>query len=288
MEMLVMKTCVMLIGLVAILASGGALAAEPTEDDARQPAAPALRVTLLTQSVGFTHGVVKSSGDEPNLVEKTWQQLADENSFKLTIIRDATKLPDLLPRTEVLVMYTTGNLPLNDEQFAAFEKWIRDGGGVLGIHPATDTWKKHDRWPGIIGGTFNGHPWNAGDTVTIKVLDPQHPATAHLDPSMTFKEEIYQFSGFEPEKVRVLIGLDMEKTAKKKPYFVPIAWVKQLDKGRVFYTSLGHREDIWAADWYHKHLVQAALWSAGRIDGDATPNPELTAKEDAKAKAAAR
>lgn len=250
---------------------------------------PPLRVALLTQSAGYTHGVVKPRGDKPSRVEATWRQIVadSDDAMTLTVLKDVTELPDRLDQIDLLVMYTTGDLPLNERQFAAFERWLRDGGGLLGIHPATDTWKNDDRWAEIIGGIFDGHPWGAGDTVTLKVLDAEHPTTAHLDASLTIKEEIYQFRDFDPEPVRVLIGLDMERTAKKRPYFVPVAWCRLLDDGRVYYTSLGHRDDVWTADWYQTHLTQAALWAGGRIEGDATPNPKVAAAEQRAAEAAA-
>ena len=97
----------------------------------------------------------------------------------------------------------------------------------------------------MIGGTFNGHPWNAGDTVAISVHDTKHPASRMWGDEFTIKDEIYQYQHWQPEKVHVLMSLDMAKCKPKRPYQVPISWVKDYGQGKVFYTNLGHREETW-------------------------------------------
>ena len=76
----------------------------------------------------------------------------------------------------------------------------------------------------------------------------------------------------------------MAKTAKKEPYHVPIAWVKNYGEGKVFYISLGHREDVWTNETYQQSLLGGIKWILGQAEGNATPNPELSQAQDAKAK----
>jgi type 1 glutamine amidotransferase len=137
----------------------------------------------------------------------------------------------------------------------------------------------------MLGGTFNGHPWGANETVTITVHDQDHPLSKPWGAEFTLKDEIYQFKNWQPEKVKVLMSLNMAKCQLKKPYHVPIAWVKNYGDGKVFHMSLGHREDVWTNPVYMESLLGGIKWILGIKPGDATPNPELSAAQDEKAKA---
>jgi type 1 glutamine amidotransferase len=166
--------------------------------------------------------------------------------------------------------------------------WLKqEGHAFLGVHSAADTYEDYEPYWDMIGGSFDGHPWNAGSTVTIAVHDKNHPASAPWGDEVVIQDEIYQFKNWQPEKVRVLMSLNMEKTDLKKPRHVPVLWVKEYGKGRVMHMSLGHREDVWTNPTYQKSLLGGIRWLAGLADGDATPNPELSAEEQAKAEKAA-
>ncbi|MEX1017765.1 MAG: ThuA domain-containing protein [Phycisphaeraceae bacterium] len=273
-------TCIMVTGLALAL-----FAATAHADEADQPA----RLTLLLESRGYEHDVVKPRDDGPSVVEQVLAGLGETSgAFEITTLRDVRQLTaDRLAETDIVAFYTTGDLPFAEGQYEAFEQWVEQGGRFLGLHSATDTLKDHDRYPKLIGGTFHGHPWNAGDTVTIQVHDADHPAAAPYAPEATFREEIYQFRNFDPQAVRVLISLDMARTEKKRSYHVPIAWSRAFGDGRVFYTSLGHREDVWRSDAYQAHLLGAIQWLMGKAEGSAAPNPDLHERETAKAREAA-
>ena len=252
------------------------------------------RVALVTQSEGFVHDVVKDKGGgeegESSVVVRTFERLARERRFEVVAIDDAATLtPERMRNFAAIAFYTTGDLPMSDEVLDALRAWVEAGGGLMGIHPATDTFKDNAKWYELMGGVFDGHPWSSRDTITLKVHDADHPITRPYaeEAKRTFREEIYQHKRFDPSKVRVLMSLDMEATAKKKPYHVPIAWVKEVGEGRVFYTSLGHREDVWESEAYRAHLAAGLDWLLGRVEADATPNPDVSRREDEAAKKAA-
>ncbi len=266
------RSLVVLLGACLLLISGVARAADKPH------------VILLTQSAGYDHDVVKRKDGQPSLVEQTFATLADRLGFTVEDTRDARTLtPGKIKSARLIVFYTTGELPFTDDSFNAFDQWIKDGGAFLGIHPATDTFHKppfHDKYNNIINGEFDGHPWTADTTVTLKVLDDKHPAMKGFPQSFTHQEEIYQFKNFDPEQVHVLLCLDMAKTALKKPRFIPIAWCKDYGKGKVFYTSLGHRADLWTSSVYQNHLAGAIQWLLGREKYDVTPNPDVSRREE--------
>src|SRR5687768_6421834 len=258
-----------------------ALAASSAHAQATQPA----KAIVVTQSKGFEHDVVKEQNGQPSLVERTMREIGEKSKL-LTVehTKDASILtPEKLKDVKLIVLYTTGDLPVAPE---ILDKWVNDGGALLGIHPATDTFKENPTYFKLIGGTFDGHPWNANETVTIKVHDQNHPASKPFGASYSLKDEIYQHKNFDPKSCRVLISLDMETTALKKARHTPIAWCKEVGKGKVFYTSLGHREDVWTNPKFQQHLTGAIAWLLGAEKGDATPNPQTSAQEEEIAKKA--
>ncbi len=243
------------------------------------------KLLLMTQSKGFVHDVVKRKDGQPCAVEKIFQQLADKTRlFTVESSQDASILtPQKLKTVDIVVFYTTLDLPMKPEDLDAF---VKNGGSFLGLHSATDTFHGNKIYLNLINGEFAEHPWTQEKTVTIKVLDPKSPMAAPwLDGGgMTFREEIYHQTNFDPSQVHVILGLDMAKTELKKPYFVPIAWCKEYGKGKVFYTSLGHRQDVWENPRYQDHLIAAIKWLEGLTPADATPNPQVSEHEDEIAK----
>lgn len=178
----------------------------------------------------------------------------------------------------VVFASTTGMLPIPDPQ--GLLDWINAGHAFIGIHAASDTFH---RWPGyleMLGGEFDHH----GAQVSVECLneDPQHPATAHLGKSWTLtQEEMYQFKKYDPTKVHGLLGLDKKPQAPFPPGHYPVSWCKAYGTGRVFYSSLGHREDIIDADpemknrvnsveiskAYQQHVLGGIEWALGLKPG---------------------
>ena len=169
-----------------------------------------------------------------------------EAAWEVTLKAALQKLSpaNLAPYDGVVFASTTGDLPIPDKQ--GFLDWIKAGHAFIGIHSATDTFHK---WPGyldMIGGEFKEH----GPQVSVDCLnlDPKNPATASLPQVWTItQEEIYQFKNYEPGKVHELLVLDKNPTTKAPGHYA-LVWCKTYGKGRVFYTALGHREDLIDAD----------------------------------------
>lgn len=184
----------------------------------------------------------------------------------------------------IIFANTTGDLPLPDKD--AFLNWIKAGHGFMGMHSATDTFRGHtplDPYTLMIGGEFKHH----GAQVVVDCInqDAKHPACSDFGPTFQLKDEIYLLNGFERNTVHGLLTLDKHPN-DKTPGDYPISWCKQYGKGRVFYTSLGHREDVWDVNTapsfkrenapevsraYQKHILGGIKWALGLAKGDATP-----------------
>jgi type 1 glutamine amidotransferase len=158
----------------------------------------------------------------------------------------------------VVFASTTGDLPLPDRQ--GFLDWIASGKAFVGIHAATDTFPGFPPYIAMIGGQFLKH----GPQVKVDVLveDPEHPATKGMASPTAVFDEIYQMKNFDKAKVHTLLALDKHPN-EGTPGSYPLAWSREHGKGRVFYTALGHREDVLEADWYKKHLLGGILWALG-------------------------
>lgn len=174
----------------------------------------------------------------------------------------------------VVFASTTGDLPIPDPQ--GLLDWIKAGHAFIGIHAASDTFH---HWPGYIemlGGEFEHH----GPQLGVECLnqDPHHPATASVPPVWTItQEEMYQFKNYDPAKVHDLLILDKRPQEPRPPGHYPVSWCKTYGNGKVFYTSLGHREDVWDADpemhdrknspeiskTYQAHLLGGIEWALG-------------------------
>jgi type 1 glutamine amidotransferase len=225
-----------------------------------QPPA-ARRVLYLTQSAGFKHDVLPLS-------EKILSDIGQKHGFAVTVSGDASTITagSLEPYAAV-VFYTTGELPMNDEQKAALMAWIRSGKGFVGVHSATDTFYQWPEYGEMIGGYFDEHPWNT--QVTMKVEDHGHASTKHLGRTWTIADEIYQFKNYSRGDKHVLLSLDVAsvdltvKGVKRTDGDFANAWYKSWGSGRVFYTALGHKPEVWQDPAYQQHLAGGITWAMG-------------------------
>ena len=230
------------------------------------------RLLVVTVTKGFRHSSIPTA-------EAVLQKLADQ-SGKWTV-DFARNDEELMAKTTaealegyegVIFANTTGMLPLADPAY--FIDWIKDGHAFIGMHSATDTFKDFPEFVEMIGGSFRSH--GAQATVEALVEDPKHPATRHFTGSYIVHDEIYLLNNYYREKVHLLLTLDKHPN-NKTPGHYPICWNKKIGKGRMFYTSLGHREDVWEASPYQKHIVGGIEWALKLQSGSAEPQ-NLSAK----------
>jgi len=254
-----------------------------------QAAEPQPRVLMLTESKGFVHAPVKRTEGELAPSEVAMRQLSlDSGAFTLELSQDASTAitKENLKRFDVVLFYTTGKLPIKDDEMNYFVNvWLKQPKhGFIGIHSATDTLKDDPRYVELVGGSFNGHPWTQNTKVAMTVHEPSHPTVAAFGKALLMPEEIYQYSQFVPENVRVLMSLDMSGSDVKRPYHVPVAWVRSWGEGRIFYNNMGHRPDTWTNKQFLDSVLSSIRWTAGLTDGPTAPNPELSAAQQEKAK----
>lgn len=223
-------------------------------------AASKRRLLYINHSAGFKHETAKSSGP---VVEELGRK---SGAFEAVVTDDVSQInADNLKKFDAIMFYTTGELPISDDQKKAFLDFIRKGKGFVGIHSATDTFYKWPEYGELIGGYFDRHPWH--QDVRVKVEDRKHPATRHLGESFTIRDEIYQFRDWSRDKVHVLLSLDVtsidlnKKDVRRTDKDFALAWTDTFGKGRMFYTALGHRPEVWQDERFQQHLVGGIRWA---------------------------
>ncbi len=241
----------------AILMGSPAPAARFTPRAAR---AGETAVLVFTRTTGFRHDSI------PDAIAAV-RRIASENGLAVDATEDPSAFTDanLAPYRAVLFLLTTGDV-LDDEQQDAFERWIRAGGGWVGVHSASDT--EYD-WPfygDLVGAYFAGHP--EIQPAALRVEDRVHPATAALPEVWPRTDEWYNFRANPRPSVHVLATLD-ESTYSGGSMGAdhPIAWCHEIAGGRAFYTAGGHTRESYAEPLFLAHLTGGILWAAGLEPG---------------------
>jgi len=156
--------------------------------------------------------------------------------------------------------------------------FVKSGKGVVGIHAATDCFYNWPEFGEMMGGYFDGHPWH--EKVGIKVDDPDHPVTAAFGGKpFNITDEIYQLRmPYSRHNLRVLLSLDTDKTDMSKKGIhrtdgdFAVSWVRSYGKGRVFYCSLGHRNEIFWNPTVLRHYLDGIQFAMGDLPADTTPS----------------
>ena len=215
------------------------------------------RVLIVTATAGFRHSSIATA-------EAVMARLAPRVGFAVEYARTEEEMaaaltPENLARFKVVMFTnTTGNLNASSD---ALLDWIRNGGSFVGAHSASDTWHERPAYIEMLGGEFDHHPDQT--FATLFVDDANHPATAGLDGPHVLFEEYYLLKSFEASRVHLLISLRASPESGEAGIF-PLAWYRDYGKGRVFYTALGHREDVWESEWFQQHLAGAMVWALRR------------------------
>ena len=186
---------------------------------------------------------------------------------------------------DAVAFYTTGELPLDDQQKADLLSFVRDDGkGFIAMHSAGDTFYKWPEYGELVGGWFDAHPWNTFHAPII-VEDRDSNMTRHLPKEMVIHDEIYQYKNWSRDKVRVLMRLDEtkidlnNKNVRRPDKDFAVAWTKPFGKGRVFSTTLGHREEVYDMPEIRKMFVEAVKWAMRLTEEHTNPHPKPGASD---------
>lgn len=262
------------------------------------PASPERKLLFFTKSSGYEHVVISWKDGQPSFAEKELLKLGTENNWKFEFSKDGSKFtPAYLAQFDALVFYTTGDLcdkgrdgnpPMNAAGKQAIFDYVKAGKGFVGVHSASDTFhtdneadkgperyvnhcEKADPYVHFLGAEFIIH----GKQQVAKniVVDPKFPGFEKVGESFSFNEEWYSLKDFKDD-IHVLTLIDspaMEGTMYQRPAY-PNCWARAEGKGRVFYTAMGHREDVWTNPIFRNILVGGIRFATGDAVADISPN----------------
>jgi type 1 glutamine amidotransferase len=218
---------------------------------------PTFIVLVFSRTEGFRHDSIPAG-------IAAIQQQGRQRGFAVDASENAVLFTDegLARYKAVIFLSTTGDV-LNATQQTAFERFIRAGGGFVGVHSAADT--EYD-WPfygELLGAYFAGHP--DIQSATVQVEDPAHPSTSTLPRSWMRRDEWYNFQKNPRGTVNILATLD-ERTYSGGTMGAdhPIMWSHTVGGGRAWYTAGGHTSESFSEQLFADHLGKAVVWAANQ------------------------
>jgi type 1 glutamine amidotransferase len=140
----------------------------------------------------------------------------------------------------------------------ALQQFVRGGGGIVAIHAAADS---HYHWPWygrMIGAHFQRHP--AGTPKgRVTVVAPGDPVVEGLPRSIERTDEWYYFEDYDPVS-KVLVTLDPATIGESDINPNPVAWTRQINEGRIFYTAMGHTTESYSEPFFLEHVAKGLDW----------------------------
>jgi hypothetical protein len=218
------------------------------------------RLLVVTYTAGFRHESIP-------VAERTIASLGAAGFYATDYCRSQQDVATMLTAAGlakydgVFFANTTGDLGIPD--MAAFLAWIGDGHAFVGAHSAADTNHESAAYLAMLGGEFVAH--GAIVEAELRLDDPADVSVAPFGARVRMTDEWYRFAGVDRGSVHMLLsmnrvpadGVGEGGTAAD----LPIAWRKAHGRGRVFYTALGHRDEVWQDPRFQQHLVAALRWA---------------------------
>ncbi|MFI4912258.1 MAG: ThuA domain-containing protein [Sedimentisphaeraceae bacterium JB056] len=228
---------------------------------------------------GYRHSSIPYWNEALQIMGQKTGVLEAEISSDMNIFNDAG-----LSKFDVICFNNTTKLTFDEAQKKALLKFVNSGKGVVGIHAAVDSFYDFPEAAQMMGSIFNGHPWTADGVWTVKIDDPDNPLVKSFNGlSFNVKDEIYRTSNshYSRDKLRVLMSLDMNdpatagvKDLQDDDMDTGISWIRKYGKGRVFYCSLGHNNELCWNSPLLAHMLAGLQYAAGDLEADDTPSTE--------------
>ena len=240
-------------GLAGMAAATPAMAAHPGKP----------RVLLFSHSTGYRHASI-----EPGVA--AIQGLGSREKMTIVPSEDPNVFSEAgLRDYDAIVFLSTSSDPKKPEsewfqgaRRDALQAFVRRGGGIVGIHAASDSHYNWPWWGKMIGGHFARHPQGTPEG-TIHVEDRKHPSTKALAESVRRVDEWYYFDDYDPRS-KLLVTLDPASIGEQDANPNPVSWAHEFEGGRVFYTAMGHTNESYSEKSFLDHLAGGLKWVLGK------------------------
>ncbi len=230
-------------------------------------------ILLFSKTTGFRHS---GSIDTSKLIIAN---LAKKNNWFLYQTEEGGVFnPTQLAKFGAVVFDNSTGEVINDEQKKALENYVENGGSLIGIHGSGDN-SHHWDWyvQNLLGAEFSHHPLSPQFQKTDVLLDPKADSllTSNIVQPWSHTDEWYVFLE-NPRKhnfnILYTINGQTIKPSGNVPFLAsdkdfgmgqdhPVAWCKNIGKGKTFYTSMGHDESTWKDENFVKLIGNALKWA---------------------------
>lgn len=198
--------------------------------------------------------------------------------------------PDFSKYSVVLSNFGWNAAPWPDETKASFEAFVRDGGGLVVVHAADNSFGDWEAYNKMIGlGGWGGRNEKSGPYVyfddsgkevrdtspgrggshgpqhefQITVRDPDHPITKGMPKQwLHAKDELYDRLRGPAENMKVLATAYSAKDKKGTGRHEPMLLALTYGKGRVFHTPMGHADEAMECVGFIVSLTRGTEWAA--------------------------
>ncbi|MHB8863357.1 MAG: ThuA domain-containing protein [Pirellulaceae bacterium] len=244
------------------------------------------QILYFTKSSGFEHSVVQRKNGALSHSETILVEMGKRHGFEVTPSKDGRIFEGDHLKYDGYVFYTSGDLTTVGQDQApamtaagkqALLEAVSQGKGFVGIHAATDTFReasgagKVDPFIAMLGGEFVSH--GEQQKARMTVVNPAFPGLQELGGGFELLDEWYAQKHFAPDLHVLLVNetKGMKGDMYDRPPF-PGTWARRHDKGLVFYTSLGHREDVWTNPLFEQIVVGGLQWATGQVQIETPAN----------------
>jgi uncharacterized protein len=248
------------------------------------------RVLYFTRNVGYYHSVVVRKGDALSHSERILVELGKQHGFDVDCTKDGRVFDGDLDQYDVIAFYTNGDLtepnPQNEPPMTAAGKQrlldaVAAGKSFVGLHSTCNSWRspgpgdqpneKIDPFLAMLGSEFVAH--GPQQKAVMRVTSPGFPGLKGIGDSFELLEEWYAMKNFARDLHVILVQetAGMQGACYQRPPF-PSTWARMQGKGRVYFNSMAHREDVWESDPFQQILLGGMAWALGNVDADVTPN----------------
>ena len=266
------------------------------------------KVLFFTRSVGYEHSVVKRVGGKLSHAERILTELGAKHDVEVVCTKDGSVFDGDLKQYATIASYACGNPdepsvtgapPISPTGKKRLLDAIADGTGFVGIHsacycyyskaPKFENQTAVDPYVAMLGGEFVMH--GSQQMGIMRVVSPEFPAMEKLGRSFSLVDEWYGLKNFAKDMHVILVqetkGMKTQGQSDKQSYArppFPSTWARKHGRGRVFFTAMGHREDVWEADNFQQVLLGGFAWAMKNVDADVTPNIDEAAPEASRLK----
>ena len=249
------------------------------------------KILYFTRSAGFEHSVVRRKDGALSHSEKILTELGKEKGFDVVCTKDGRVFDESLDEYDVIAFYTSGDLcrpepkrnnpPMSPDGKQKLLDSIAAGKGFVAFHAANDSFHSKgprnqnqdtpDPYIAMLGGEFVTH--GPQQKSVMRVCSPRFPGLSKAGDSFELHEEWYALKNFSRDLHVILVQETegMKGECYQRPPF-PATWARMHGKGRVFYTSLGHREDIWTNPLCQEIILGGIAWAMCNVDATVEPN----------------